>query len=79
MNKVTFSHNLQDHELEETLEKALGAVREKIQKPSREFRQPAMAAIAKRVNLHFDDQMKRMLKRIEAVVAQKNLPPYKSN
>ena len=68
MAAVSFKHNLQDYELEETLEKALGSVRQKIQRPARKFRYPAMETVARRVTVNFDDQMRRMMKRIEAVI-----------
>jgi hypothetical protein len=68
MQPVTLEHNLTDFELEETLEKALGTLRMKIQRPQRKFHQPAMETVSKRVRAHCDDQTKRMLKRIEAVI-----------
>jgi hypothetical protein len=68
MKTVTMEHNLMDYELEDTLEKALGEVRTKIQRPERRFRQPAMETISKRVRLQAGDEMRRMLKRIEAVI-----------
>ena len=68
MREVKIEHNLADYELEETLEKAIRSVRTKIQRPTRKFRQPAMETVAKRVTVHFDAQVRQMMKRIEAVI-----------
>jgi hypothetical protein len=65
---VELEHNLQDFELEETLEKALGSIRQKIQRPARKFSQPALEELARAVTGQFDGQMKKMTKRIEAVI-----------
>ena len=68
MPEVRIEHNLADYELEETLVKALGNVRTQIQRPARKFRQPALETIARQVTIHFDDQLRKMMRRIEAVI-----------
>ena len=68
MPQVTLEHNLTDYELKETLEKALSSVGTKIQRPGRKFPQPALETVARRVTVHFDDQLRKMMRRIEAVI-----------
>jgi len=67
MREVRVEHNLSDFELEEALEKALAAAR-KNRPLVRKFREPALNIMSERVLSCFDNQMKRMMKRVEAVI-----------
>jgi hypothetical protein len=68
MPGVRVEHNLSDRALVEVLEKALGEARKKIPAPARKFDQPVLESLSGRVKAVFDVQMKKMLKRVEAVL-----------
>jgi hypothetical protein len=64
---VNFEHNLENHELEEVLEKALRAVR-KENCPERSFREPFLAALAKHSMAAYSRQISRMQKDIGRLI-----------
>ena len=70
MKSVNLEHNLEDYELEETLEKALRGVQETIQRPERRFRDPFMETLAERSTEVFSRQITRMNEVIKQVIGE---------
>lgn len=69
MSEVTLEHNLDDHELVDVLEKAIGRLKAGLERSGRTFNDRYMEFLAVRGTGVFEDQMQRMMQRIERVMA----------